>query len=212
MTIEQALQPYKGQAISMSILMDLLKDYLRPHNKIQELEKQHMLTRIKRGLYITGDALQDAKPSLFNLANHIYGPSYVSLEAALSHWGLIPERVTAIGSMTTGSTRTFRTAAGLFRYFKTRLPYYSFGIRRVVLAKDQTALIAGPEKALCDVILTRTGVLLRSVSQTQFFLEEDLRMEREPLRTLDREMIRSWLPDAAKQNSLRMLIKTLEAL
>lgn len=212
MTVEQALQPYEGQAITMSILMELLKDYLRPHNKIQELEKQRILTRIKRGLYITGDALQAAKPSLFNLANHIYGPSYVSLEAALSHWGLIPERVTAIGSMTTGSTKTFRTAAGLFRYFKTRLPYYSFGIRRIELAKDQTALMAGPEKALCDVILTRTGVLLRSVSQTQLFLEEDLRMEREPLRALDREMIRSWLPDAGKQNSLRMLIKTLEAL
>lgn len=64
--------------------MDLLKDYLRPHNKIRELEKKNMLTPVKRGLYIAGPALNVRTPSLYVLANHIYGPSYVSLEAAPS--------------------------------------------------------------------------------------------------------------------------------
>ena len=210
MSVEQALQKYEGQPITQSILMDLLKDYLRPHNKIRELEKKNILTPVKRGLYIAGPALKSRKPSLYVLANHIYGPSYVSLEAALSYWGLIPEQVTTISSMTTGSTKTFRTRVGLFRYTRTKLPYYSFGIRMVESATDQTILIASPEKAVCDIIATRTGVLLRSISQTQLFLEEDLRMEREALRKLDAETMRSWITKAPKKSSLLMLIKTLE--
>lgn len=209
---EEALKKYKGQVITNGMLMDLLKDYLRPHNKIREMEKKHLLTPVKRGLYIPGPALKSGTPSLYVLANHIYGPSYVSLEAALSYWELIPERVATISSMTTGSTKTFRTPVGLFRYTKARLPYYSYGIRMVDFTTDQTILIAGPEKAICDIIITRTGILLRSISQTQLFLEEDLRMERQALRNLDTEMIRSWIPEAPKKTSLQMLLKTLDQL
>lgn len=212
MSVEQALQQYGGQPITLSILMDLLKDYLRPHNKIRELEKKDLLLPVKRGLYIAGPALKGQNPSLYILANHIYGPSYVSLEAALSYWGFIPEKVTAVTSMTTGSTKRFRTPVGLFRYIRARLPYYSFGIRMEEAATDQTVLIAGPEKAICDMIAVSTGVLLRSVSQTLLFLEEDLRMERAMLRTLNSEMIRSWIPKAPKKSSLLMLVKTLDTL
>src|SRR5689334_897222 len=107
MSVEQDLEKYEGQPLTQSILMDLLKDYLRPHNKIRELEKKNILTPVRRGLYITGPSHKSEKPSLYALANHIYGPSYISLEAALSYWGLIPEQVTTVSSITTGSTKTF---------------------------------------------------------------------------------------------------------
>ncbi len=209
-SVEQALQKYEGQPLTQGILMDVLKEYLRPHNKIRELEKKNILTPIKRGLYIAGPALRSRKPSLYLVANHIYGPSYISLEAALSYWGLIPEQVTTISSMTTGSTKTFRTPIGLFQYIKMKLPYYSYGIRMVESATDQTILMASPEKAVCDIIAVRSGVLLRSIRQTQLFLEEDLRMDREALRKLDRVAMRSWIAKAPKKSSLMMLIKTLE--
>ncbi len=210
MQIEQELQKYEGQPLTHSIMMDLLKDYLRPHNKIRELEKKNILTPVKRGLYVAGPALRGRKPSLYVLANQIYGPSYISMEAALSYWGLIPEQVPTISSMTTGSTKMFRTPVGLFQYIKMKLPFYSYGIRMVESATDQTILIASPEKAVCDIIAVRTGVILRSISQTQLFLEEDLRIEREALRQLDRVTMKSWIAKAPKKSSLLMLIKTLE--
>lgn len=212
MSIEQAILQYEGQPITQSILKDLLKDYLRPHNKIQELEKKNILTPVRRGLYIIGPALSNRRPTVYILANHIYGPSYVSLEAALSYWSLIPEQVATISSITTGSSKIFHTDLGLFQYTRMRLPYYSFGIRMVESASDQAILIASPEKALCDIIAVRSGLLLRSNTQTRDFLIEDMRMERENLLHLDRALIQSWIPDAPKKSSLVMLVKTLEAL
>lgn len=209
---EQAISKYEGQPLTNGILMDLLQDYSRPHNKIREMEKKNILMPVKRGLYIAGPALHIRTPSPYLLANHIYGPSYVSMEAALSYWSLIPERVSAISSMTTGSTKTFRTPVGLFQYTKAKLPWYSYGIRMVESATDEHILIASPEKAICDIIVTRAGIILRSISQTNLLLQEDLRIERDALRKFDREMIGGWLEEAPKKNSLRMLIKTLEGI
>lgn len=79
-------------------------------------------------------------------------------------------------------------------------------------ASDQTILIASPEKALCDIIATKSGLLLRSVAQTRDFLTEDLRIDRETLAQLEHSLIQSWIPDAPKKSSLVMLLKTLEGL
>lgn len=212
MRLEQKLRVFEGQPITQGILKALLKEYRWPHNKIRELEKQDILTPVKRGLYILGPELKTIPPSLYLLANHIYGPSYVSLEGALSFWGMIPEQVKVISSMTTGLTKSFHTPLGHFSYIRARLPYYSFGIRQVELSPTQTILMASPEKALCDIVATRAGVILRSISQTLHFLEEDLRIERTSLQKLDIDMISSWLQHAPKKTSMKMLIKTLNTI
>ena len=62
----------------------------------------------------------------------------------------------------------------------------------------------------CDKIILTSGILLRSITQTQDFLLDDMRMDEEMLRTLNISTIHSWLVDAPKKNSLKMLIKTLE--
>jgi len=212
MRFEKAIQAFDGQPLTQQVLMDLLKEYQWPHNKIRELVKQDFLTPLKRGIYIPGPHLNMPKPSLFLLANHIYGPSYVSLEAAMSYWGLIPEKVTVISSMTTGTTKTFRTKLGKFIYIHARLPYYSFGIKQVILSEKETVLMASREKALCDKIVATTGILLRSTQQTMDLLIEDLRIEKQTLRELDTEAIRSWINHAPKKQSLSILIKTLNSL
>jgi hypothetical protein len=212
LSFEQTIQPFAGQLLTQAVLMDLLKEYHWPHNKIRELEKKGLLSPIKRGLYTTGPKLKLPRPSAFLIANHIYGPSYVSMEAALSHWELIPEKVVNITSMTTGPSRNFRTPAGLFSYKKMRLPYYCYGIQQVELSHNQTVLMAGPEKAICDLIVTRAGVILRSTGNVSDFLIEDLRIERRALQELKREEIKTWIAHAPKKSSLNMLVKTLEKL
>lgn len=203
---------YNCAPITHGLVMDILAEYNRPNDKISELIKSGELLSIRRGLYVPGPETDLPIPDLFLIANHLRGPSYVSLESALSHWGLIPERVHEISSVTLKTTKIYRTPAGRFSYQHLASPYYSFGIESVILAPQQRALIASPEKALCDKIILTSGISLRSVRQTSSFLIEDLRIDEETLRNLDTFIIGSWIENAPKKSSLTMLVKTLEAI
>ncbi len=48
-----------------------------------------LFVKLRSGFYM----LQDSNPSLYLIANKLYQPSYISLEKALSHYGIIPETV-----------------------------------------------------------------------------------------------------------------------
>jgi predicted transcriptional regulator of viral defense system len=212
MSFYEAILPYAEQPINKQLLLDILKDYKRPHDKIDELVKKQLLVQVKRGLYIPGPKLNIARPEPFLIANHLYGPSYISLDSALSHWGLIPERVYEISSVTTNISKNYKTAAGRFSYINMKLPYYSFGIKQVMLTKKQTVLMASQEKALCDKIIYSSGILLRSVKQTAELLIEDFRIDKQALRNLDSATMSSWMNKAPKQTSLLILVKTLQSL
>src|SRR5689334_12736834 len=93
MDIREAIRNYASQPITHQMLLSILKGYKRPNDKINMLVEKGFLTPVKKGLYITGPALNAGKPGSFLLANHICGPSYVSIDSALSFYGLIPERV-----------------------------------------------------------------------------------------------------------------------
>lgn len=209
---KDALKKYEEEPLTKHIVLDLLKGYKRPYDKIDELVRKGELIQLKRGLYIPGPNSDLAKPETLLIANHLWGPSYVSMETALSYWGLIPERVYEISSITTRSTKKYKTPIGRFSYLHAPLPYYSFGITNVELTKKQVALIATREKALCDKIIMTSGIFLRSTKGTKEFLLDDLRIEKEQLRSLDLTKIQSWLISAPKQSSLQMLIKTLKEL
>lgn len=197
---------------SRHLMLEILKDYKRPNDKISELIKSGELLSIRRGLYIPGPETDLPVPDPFLIANHLRGPSYVSLEAALSYWGLIPERVYEITSTTMQTAKKYNTPIGRFTYQHLPSPYYSFGIKIIQLTSKQSALIASREKAVCDKVILTSGVTLRSTRQTKDFLLEDLRMDVHILRELDTSVIHSWLTHAPKKNSLEMLIKTLKDL
>ncbi|HSH67522.1 MAG TPA: hypothetical protein VLB84_17400 [Bacteroidia bacterium] len=194
------------------VILEMLKDYKRPNDKISELIKKGDLLSIRRGLYIPGRETGLPIPAPFLIANHLRGPSYVSLESALSHWGLIPEKVHEITSVTIKTSKKYKTLAGRFSYYSLPSPYYSFGIERIQLTSKQTALIASREKAVCDKVILTSGITFRSTTQTMDFLLDDMRMDETVLRTLDRSVIYSWLNDAPKKSSLMMLVKTLDKL
>ena len=212
MTFKEAVREYAEEPLPRQIMMDLLKEYKRPNDKINELVKKGELTTVKKGLYVAGPRITITKPEPFLIANHLWGPSYLSLDTALSYWGLIPERVYEISSMTTKTSKSYKTPLGRFRYFHAPLPYYSFGIKSVELTPRQVALIASPEKALCDKIITTSGILLRSSRQVREYIFEDLRIDEELLRKLDLGAISSWIEDAPKKRSLSMLVNTITGL
>src|SRR3989338_11587014 len=66
----------------------------------QEFVKDHnrdLFVKLRNGLY----ALRSDTPHELEIANRLYGPSYVSLEYALGFYRLIPETVYTVTSITT---------------------------------------------------------------------------------------------------------------
>jgi len=58
------------------VLMDCLKDYAHPRDKVSDLLRKGHITRIKKGLYVFGEEYSQGSVSREVLANLIYGPSY----------------------------------------------------------------------------------------------------------------------------------------
>ena len=212
MNLREAIQSYSGQPLTHQLLMSLLKDYKRPNDKIHALIKEGVLENIKKGLYVTGPTLKVNRPEPFLLANHILGPSYISLDSALSYHAFIPERVYELTSMTTKASSRFQTPMGVFTYTRLSLPYYSYGILQIKLSDRQYAMIASPEKALCDKVVTTSGLQLRNPKNVMSYLMDDLRIDEDNLKALNTKAMLDWLPDASKKESLLMIIKTINDL
>jgi hypothetical protein len=146
------------------------------------------------------------------MANYLRGPSYVSLESALSYWNMIPERVYEVSSVTIKASKQYRTPVGRFSYHHLKTPYYSYGIKNMAYSPKQMCLIASREKALCDKVVLTPKLNLRSIKQSHMFLLDDLRIDTEVLRSLDLKTMESWVKKAPKKSSIQMLIKSLAVL
>lgn len=212
MDIKTSLIPFSEEPLTKQVLLELLKDYKRPFDKINELVKKGILVLVKNGLYVPGTASLVRGPEPFLLANHIWGPSYVSLESAMSYWSMIPERVYEVSSVTTKRSKIYNTPLGRYSYTHLPLPYYAMGIQQISLTDKQHILLASPEKALCDKIVATSGILLRSKKQVSDFLLEDLRISEERLSALNTAEMKSWIPFAPKKSSIEILIQTISEL
>lgn len=206
------LSKYSDQPISTQVLLGLLRGYNRPYDKIMEMVNQGILVQLRRGLYMTSPLVSKITPEPFLIANHLYGPSYISLDSALFHWGLIPDRVFEISSVTPKISKKSMVQNVVYSYTHLPIAYSPLGIQSISLTKTQTVLIASPEKALCDKVITTAGINLRSRQQALAFLVEDLRIEKDQLRELNTIEMTSWLPVCPKSKSIQLLIETLSAL
>lgn len=116
---------------------------------VYRYRKQGFIERLRRGLYtFPGTYLPDPY-----LANHLYQPSYVSLEFALSFHGIIPETVYAITSVTPRATQTFQVRGKTFTFH--RLKKGAFTGYRIVRQGGFTFAMADPEKAFVDLAYYR---------------------------------------------------------
>lgn len=199
--IETLRNKIKGEEFDYQTLIDCLEDYVNPRAKITHLLRKRVIVRIKKGLYIFGDLYRKRPYSKELLANLIYGPSYISLEYALQYYGLIPERVEAVTSVTSGRSRRFLTPAGMFIYRQIPVYALSTGMDRVELKDDIAFLIATPEKALADKIMLDRGVSVSTQKKIMDYLEKDLRVDMEHLLNLNPAL----LDDIAGRYSTRKL-------
>lgn len=105
------------------------------------------LNRVVKGFYVFSDA-KLGQHDLFQIANKIYSPSYISLEMALSFYNLIPEGAFLITSISSKKTVNFKTSVGSFSYQSIK-KNLMFGYD-IVRQGSATYKIAQPEKALLD--------------------------------------------------------------
>ena len=183
--IEKIRKDINREEFDYQVLMTCLKAYSHPRDKITDLMRKKQIIRVKKGLYIFGQDYRKRPYSREILANLIYGPSYISLEYALSYHGLIPERVESLTSVTTGRSRSFTTPVGLFTYRMIPLPSFQTGMTRIELDDGGAFLIATPEKALVDKIFIESGADMRTLKGLEEYLFENLRIDADLLGRLD---------------------------
>jgi hypothetical protein len=185
-------------------LMQALKEYDYPRDKITSLLRTGAIIRVKKGLYIFGDDYRRRPYSREVLANLIYGPSYISLEFALQHHGMIPERVESVTSVAWGRSRKFLTPVGLFTYWGIPVKAFRTGMDRAEIDGGRSFLIAVPEKALADKVQHDRGIPIRSLRDLETYLYDDLRLDPAVLREMDPRFL-SDLADRYRSRKVRLL-------
>lgn len=112
--------------------------------------KRGLLVRLRQGYFAFPEYL--CKPDYAQyIANRIYRPSYISLHAALSFYGMIPEAVVQITSVSPLKTASFKNAFAEYSY-KSIKSELMFGYEPRAMADGKTFLLATPEKALLDLL------------------------------------------------------------
>lgn len=197
--------------VDYAVLRSLFADYHSPRNKIANIEQAGKIIRLKRGMYVVSPEVTKQLLSVELIANHIYGPSYVSMESALRYYGLIPEQVYTVRSLTTNRSKSFENAIANFEYITTNVAYYSIGIKLETIENRYTFLIATPEKALCDMITATPHLRIQSEKALVAYLNEDLRFDMSDLGNMDPNIVKGCIENGKKKDALKILLNFLES-
>ena len=110
---------------------------------------------LRRGLYTVAESFRRGPLSVPGLADVIYGPSYLSAEWALIHYGLIPGEAGEYTSVTSRTPRLFQNPLGTFRYRHVKHELLAAFSRCDVSGGE--AFLAEPEKAILDFLYFSEG-------------------------------------------------------
>jgi len=188
--------------ISTSILKNKYHGYSNPLDKIKRDTDKGILIRLNRGLYETD---KNVNPCF--LASSILSPSYLSFDWALSHYGLIPEKVVSItsASLNMKKNKTFNNKFGIYEYsdippaaFSEGLTYFDNG--------SYSVKIATKEKAICDSLCKWR--VINSVRELKELLFVDKRIDEEEFFTCDFKLM-TRLAALYNKTNLEILIKLI---
>jgi len=195
--------------VGFSTVINALPGYKSGKDKVCALERSGKLLRLKKGLYVLPPTVSSAPLSRELIANHLYGPSCVSLESALSYHGLISERVYTVRSVAPMRSKLFTNALGTFEYVSVPEDYFSIGVRSTVIDGKYSFLMANQEKALCDLLMTTAGLRIQSKKAMMIWLEEDLRLDWSADVSWDLDTLDKCVEKGRKKRELRFLREAL---
>lgn len=146
LTFRERMYPMGCFHINQVLLWE--KDFDR--NNLTRWCKKGRLLKLRNQYYAFPECLSMPDFTRY-VANRIYAPSYISLHSALSFYGMIPEEVVQITSVTTLKTARFQNDFGTFHYQNVKEPLY-FGYEIKTAQNGRGILFATPEKALLDLL------------------------------------------------------------
>lgn len=142
--------------------------------------KKGLLVRLRQGYYTFPEYKNKPDFTLF-FANRIYRPSYISLHTALAFYGIIPEAVVQITSVTTLKTANFQNEFGEYEYKSIRAELM-FGYDFKTIANGQSIKLARPEKALLDLLYLypfyNSEKEMEELRLDEDFLQDELDLQR----------------------------------
>ena len=146
LTFRERMYPMGCFNINQVLLWE--KDF--DSNNLTRWCRKGLLTKLRNQYYAFPEYRQMPDFSRY-VANRIYTPSYISLHSALSFYGMIPEEVVQLTSVTTLKTAKFQNDFGTFHYQNVKTPLF-FGYEIKTMQNGRGLLFATPEKALLDLL------------------------------------------------------------
>ena len=154
------------------------KDFDR--NNLTRWCRKGLLLKLRNQYYAFPEFRQEPDSARY-VANRIYMPSYISLHSALCFYGMIPEEVVQLTSVTTLKTAKFENAFGTFHYQNVKNSLY-FGFEVLTMRDGHTFLLATPEKALLDLLYLypfyKTVQDMEELRLDEYFMQEELDTKR----------------------------------
>lgn len=148
-------------------------------NNFVRWTKKGLLLRLRQGYYTFPEYKSNPDITLF-FANRIYRPSYISLYTALAFYGIIPEAVVQITSVTSLKTANFRNDIGEYEYKSVR-EELMFGYDVKPVANGKSLQLAQAEKALLDLLYLypfyNTEKEMENLRLDEDFLQDDLNLK-----------------------------------
>ena len=138
------------------------------------------IVSLRQGWYAFADYLQQPDYARY-FAGKMCAPSYISLHTALSFYGIIPEAVVEITSVTTQKTCRYENAFGQFSY-QTIRPKLFWGFEPKTMRDGKQYMMATPEKAIIDLLYLypqySTLDEMRELRFDEDWMREELNKER----------------------------------
>ena len=176
LTFRKRMYPLGCFNINQVLLWE--KDFDR--NNLTRWCRRGLLVKLRNQHYAFPEYRQVPDFSRY-VANRIYAPSYISLHSALSFYGMIPEEVVQLTSVTTLKTARFENAFGTFHYQNVKTPFY-FGFEIKTMQSGRGLLFATPEKALLDLLYLnpyyRTEQDMEELRLDEDYMQNELNIER----------------------------------
>ena len=148
-------------------------------NNLTRWQKKKLLVKLRQGYYTFPEYMKKQDIGYF-FANRMYMPSYISLHTALSFYGIIPESVVQITSISTLKTASFKNDFGEFSYKNVKQDLF-FGYELKTAHNSKSLQFASPEKAILDLLYLypfyNSELEMLELRFDEEFLQNDLNLE-----------------------------------
>ncbi len=88
--MRECIVRHREHSLNSSVIASFFPDIKAKSAKISALEKSGEIIRLRRNLFVLNPDESGVALSVGLTANHLLAPSYVSMQTALRHYGLIP--------------------------------------------------------------------------------------------------------------------------